>query len=62
MYGSKNNGGSSFKSAEDAKLILMFGTSPTETRQGGADHSLRLGPAARRSTGAGKSYVIDFRA
>ncbi len=35
MYGSKNNGGSSLSSGEDAKLILCFGSSPTETRQGG---------------------------
>ena len=40
MYGSKGNGGSSFKTAEDAKLVLIFGSSPTETRQGGLTLSL----------------------
>lgn len=59
MYGSKNNGGSSFKSAEDAKLILMFGTSPTETRQGGLTTHYDW-VQLREKTGA-KIYVIDPR-
>ena len=59
MYGSKNNGGSSFKNAEDAKLILMFGTSPTETRQGGLTTHYDW-VQLREKTGA-KIYVIDPR-
>lgn len=35
MYGAKGNGGSSLSAAEDAELILVFGSSPVETRQGG---------------------------
>ena len=34
--GSKGFNGSTLNAAEDAQLILAFGTSPTETRQGGA--------------------------
>lgn len=59
MYGFKNNGGSSFKNAEDAKLILMFGTSPTETRQGGLTTHYDW-VQLREKTGA-KIYVIDPR-
>lgn len=36
VYGSKGFSGSTLNAAEDAELILAFGTSPTETRQGGA--------------------------
>ena len=35
-YGASGFSGSTLNAAEDAALILAFGTSPTETRQGGA--------------------------
>lgn len=59
MYGSKNNGGSSFSCAEQAKLILMFGTSPSETRQGGLTTHYDW-VQLREKTDA-KMYVIDPR-
>ena len=59
MYGSKNNGGSSFSAAEDAKLILVFGSSPTETRQGGLTTHYDW-VHLREKTGA-KIYMIDYR-
>lgn len=59
MYGSKGNGGSSFKTAEDAKLVLIFGSSPTETRQGGLTTHYDW-VHLRERTGA-KIYMIDYR-
>lgn len=59
MYGSKGNGGSSFSAAEDAALILIFGSSPTETRQGGLTTHYDW-VHLRERTGA-KIYVIDPR-
>ena len=59
IYGSKVGAGSSLNAANDAKLILMFGTSPVETRQGGAvsHHDY----VAMREQTQGKIYVIDPR-
>lgn len=59
MYGSKGNGGSSFSAAEDAQLILIFGSSPTETRQGGLTTHYDW-VHLRERTGA-KVYMIDPR-
>lgn len=59
MYGAKGSGGSSFSAAEDAKLILIFGSSPTETRQGGLTTHYDW-VHLREKTGA-KVYVIDPR-
>lgn len=59
MYGSKGNGGSSFSAAEDSALILIFGSSPTETRQGGLTTHYDW-VHLRERTGA-KIYVIDPR-
>ncbi|HIY83956.1 MAG TPA: molybdopterin-dependent oxidoreductase [Candidatus Rubneribacter avistercoris] len=59
MYGSKGNGGSSFSAAEDAKLVLIFGSSPTETRQGGLTTHYDW-VHLRERTGA-KIYMIDYR-
>ena len=59
MYGSKNNGGSTLSAAEDAELILVFGSSPTETRQGGAVSHYDY--AHMREKTKGKIYVIDPR-
>lgn len=42
MYGSKQSSGSTLSAAEDAELILVFGSSPAETRQGGAVSHLSL--------------------
>lgn len=59
MYGAKGNGGSSFSAAEDAKLVLIFGSSPTETRQGGLTTHYDW-VHLRERTGA-KIYMIDYR-
>ena len=59
MYGSKGNGGSSFNEAENAKLVLIFGSSPTETRQGGLTTHYDW-VHLRERTGA-KIYMIDPR-
>ena len=59
MYGSKNNGGSTLSAAEDAELILVFGSSPTETRQGGAVSHYDYAHMREKTTG--KIYVIDPR-
>jgi Tat-targeted selenate reductase subunit YnfE len=59
VYGTKQAGGSSFKTAEDAKLVLVFGSSPTETRQGGLTTHYDW-VHLRERTGA-KIYMIDYR-
>ena len=59
IYGSKNNGGSSLKTAEKSKLVLMFGSSPTETRQGGLTTHYDW-VSLREKTDA-KIYMIDYR-
>lgn len=59
MYGKKTSGGSSFATAEDAKLVLIFGSSPTETRQGGLTTHYDW-VHLRERTGA-KIYMIDPR-
>lgn len=59
VFGSKVSAGSTLSAARDAKLILMFGTSPTETRQGGAvSHHDYV--AMREKTEA-RIYLIDPR-
>ncbi len=58
MWG-KASSGSTISAARDANLVLMFGTSPVETRQGGAvSHHDYV--AMREKTKA-KIYVIDPR-
>ncbi len=58
IYG-KVSAGSTLNAANDAELILLFGTSPVETRQGGAvSHGDYV--ALREKTKA-KIYVIDPR-
>ena len=59
MYGAKGAGGSSLSAAEDAALVLIFGSSPTETRQGGLTTHYDW-VHLREKTGA-KIYVIDPR-
>ncbi len=59
MYGSKQSSGSTLSAAEDAELILVFGSSPTETRQGGAVSHYDY--AHMREKTKGKIYVIDPR-
>ena len=59
MYGSKQSGGSTLSAAEDAELILVFGSSPAETRQGGAVSHYDY--AHMREKTKGKIYVIDPR-
>lgn len=59
MYGSKGNGGSTLSAAEDAALVLVFGSSPVETRQGGAVSHYDWAHL-REKTGA-KIYLIDPR-
>lgn len=58
MWG-KAGSGSTISAARDSDLILMFGTSPVETRQGGAvsHHDY----VAMREKTNGKIYVIDPR-
>ncbi|MEG0776245.1 MAG: DMSO/selenate family reductase complex A subunit [Raoultibacter sp.] len=59
VFGKKQSEGSSFQTANDAELILVFGSSPTETRQGGLTTHydwVRL----REKTKA-KIYMIDPR-
>lgn len=58
MWGSAGSG-STLSAARDSDLILMFGTSPVETRQGGAvsHHDY----VAMREYTQGKIYVIDPR-
>ena len=58
MWG-KASAGSSISAARDSDLILMFGTSPVETRQGGAVSHYDY--VAMRSVTKGKIYVIDPR-
>ena len=59
MYGSKQSSGSTLTAAEDAELILIFGSSPTETRQGGAVSHYDW--VHLREKAKGKIYVIDPR-
>lgn len=59
MYGTKQNAGSTLSAAEDAELILMFGGSPTETRQGGAVSHYDW--VHLREKTKGKTYIIDCR-
>lgn len=59
MYGKKQAGGSSLKTAEDAKLILVFGSSPTETRQGGLTTHYDWVHLRERTDA--KIYMIDYR-
>ncbi|MDR2672130.1 MAG: molybdopterin-dependent oxidoreductase [Coriobacteriales bacterium] len=59
IFGSKVTAGSTLDAADDAELVLVFGSSPVETRQGGAvsHHDyVRL-----REKTKGKVYVIDPR-
>lgn len=58
MYGT-TAGGSSFSAAEESALILIFGSSPTETRQGGLTTHYDW-VHLRERTGA-KIYMIDPR-
>lgn len=59
MYGKAQADGSTLSAAEDSKLIMVFGSSPTETRQGGlATHYDWV--HLRERTGA-KIYIIDPR-
>lgn len=59
MYGSKQSSGSTLSTAEDAELILLFGSSPVETRQGGAVSHYDWAHL-REKTNA-KIYIIDPR-
>jgi Tat-targeted selenate reductase subunit YnfE len=59
VFGSKVGAGSTLRAARDAKLILIFGSSPAETRQGGAV-SHRDYVTLRENTDA-KIYVVDPR-
>lgn len=58
IYGS-SGAGSTLNAANDAKLILVFGSSPAETRQGGAvsNHDY----VAMREQTKGKIYMFDYR-
>ena len=58
MWG-KASAGSSISAARDSDLILMFGTSPVETRQGGAVSHYDY--VAMRSVTKGKIYVTRSR-
>src|SRR5699024_232295 len=59
IYGKTGTNGSTLAAAEDSDLILMFGTSPVETRQGGAvSHYDYVKMRARTDA---KIYVIDPR-
>ena len=58
-YGSKGFTGSTLNAAEDAELILAFGTSPTETRQGGAVSHYDWVHLREKTTG--KMIYIDPR-
>ena len=59
IFGASVGAGSSLSAARDSDLVLMFGTSPVETRQGGAvsHHDY----VAMRELTKGKIYVIDPR-
>jgi Tat-targeted selenate reductase subunit YnfE len=59
IFGSSVSAGSTLNVAEDAGLVLVFGSSPVETRQGGAvsHHDY----VAMRERTKGKIYVIDPR-
>ena len=59
MYGSKQSSGSTLSTAEDAELILLFGSSPVETRQGGAVSHYDW--AHMREKTNAKIYIIDPR-
>ncbi len=59
MYGEKGHMGSSLSSGEDAKLILCFGSSPTETRQGGL--TTHYDWVHMRERTPAKIYIIDPR-
>ena len=59
MYGAKGGSGSSLSSGEDAKLILCFGSSPTETRQGGL--TTHYDWVHMRERTPAKIYIIDPR-
>lgn len=59
VFGTKQAGGSSLETADDAALILMFGTSPTETRQGGL--TTHYDYVRMREETKGKIIVIDPR-
>ena len=58
IYGS-SSAASSINAANDAALILIFGSSPCETRQGGgvSNHDY----VAMREQTKGKIYVFDYR-
>ena len=58
-YGASGFSGSTLNAAEDAALILAFGTSPTETRQGGAVSNYDW--VHLRETTKGKMIYIDPR-
>ena len=58
-YGASGFSGSTLNAAEDAALILAFGTSPTETRQGGAVSHYDW--VHLRETTKGKMIYIDPR-
>lgn len=57
IYGDMSS--STFSAAEDARLVLVFGSSPTETRQGGLTTHYDW-VHLREKTGA-KVYIIDPR-
>ena len=59
MYGPNNTGGSSLSAAREAGTILIFGSSPSETRQGGgvSNHDWSY----LRETTKAKIYLIDCR-
>ncbi|WP_165171196.1 DMSO/selenate family reductase complex A subunit [Adlercreutzia sp. ZJ242] len=59
MYGSKGSNGSSLSAGEDSKLILVFGSSPTETRQGGL--TTHYDWVHLRERTKAKIYMIDYR-
>ncbi|NPD31754.1 molybdopterin-dependent oxidoreductase [Eggerthellaceae bacterium zg-997] len=59
MYGPKGNTGSSLAAAEKSELILMFGSSPTETRQGGL--TTHYDWVSLREKTKAKIYMIDYR-
>ena len=58
IYGN-SSAGSTINAANEAALILIFGSSPCETRQGGAvsNHDY----VAMREKTKGKIYLIDYR-
>ena len=59
MYGPEGSRGSTLNAAEDAALILIFGSSPTETRQGGLTTHYDWVHLRERTNA--KIYMIDPR-